>query len=172
MFQANTNASFKILETQVGQLALSMQNQSRDSFPSYTKKKPKVCMAIILRSGKEFQQRKEDEKRMTEIGKQAETGEETKLDSSKMTEERRELKVQKKQLVEEGDLKKKKEVQAYKPPIPFPQRLQKAKMKEQFSKFLNIFKKIEINIPFAKALAQMPHYAKFMKDILSKKNEI
>ena len=42
-------------------------------------------------------------------------------------------------------------------------------MEEQFSKFLDMFKKIEINIPFDEALAQMPHYAKFMKDILSKK---
>ena len=33
VFQANTNASLKNLETRVGQLALSMQNQYRDSFP-------------------------------------------------------------------------------------------------------------------------------------------
>ena len=35
-----------------------------------------------------------------------------------------------------------------------------------------MFKKIEINIPFSEALTQMPHYAKFMKDILSKKRKI
>ena len=35
-----------------------------------------------------------------------------------------------------------------------------------------MFKKIEINIPFSKALTQMPHYAKFMKDILSRKSKI
>ena len=34
-----------------------------------------------------------------------------------------------------------------------------------------MFKKIEINIPFAEALTQMPHYAKFMRDILSKKRK-
>ena len=34
-----------------------------------------------------------------------------------------------------------------------------------------MFKKIEINIPFAEELAQMPHYTKFMKDILSKKRK-
>ena len=32
-----------------------------------------------------------------------------------------------------------------------------------------MLKKIEINIPFAEALAHMPNYAKFMKGILSKK---
>ena len=47
---------------------------------------------------------------------------------------------------------KKEEVKAYNPPVPFPQRLQKVKLKEQFSRFLNMFKKIEINIPFLDAL--------------------
>ena len=32
-----------------------------------------------------------------------------------------------------------------------------------------MFKKIKINIPFAETLAQIPNYAKFFKDILSKK---
>ena len=32
--------------------------------------------------------------------------------------------------------------------------------------------KIEINIPFAKALTQMPNYAKFLKDILNRKKKI
>ena len=35
-----------------------------------------------------------------------------------------------------------------------------------------MFKKIEINIPFSKALTHMPQYAKFMKDILRKKRKI
>ena len=37
---------------------------------------------------------------------------------------------------------------------------------------MEIFKKIEINIPFADAIIQMPNYAKFLKDILSKKKKI
>ena len=70
--------------------------------------------------------------------------------------------------MERGELKKKEDKQAYIPVVPFPQRLQKAKMEEQFSRFLDVSKKIEINIPFVKALTQMPNYAKFFKDILSK----
>ena len=58
------------------------------------------------------------------------------------------------------------------PAVPFPQRLQKAKKEEQFYKFMEIFKKMEINIPFAEAINQMPNYAKFLKDILSKKKKI
>ena len=54
VFQANTNASLKILETQVRQQALAIQNQSKDAFPSDTKKNPKDCMIITLRSGREI----------------------------------------------------------------------------------------------------------------------
>ena len=67
VFQANTNDSLKNLETQVGQLALTIQNQSRDSFPSDTKKTQKDCMVITLRSGKELQERKEVEKKQTDV---------------------------------------------------------------------------------------------------------
>ena len=56
--------------------------------------------------------------------------------------------------------------------MPFPQRLQKSRREEQFSKFLDIFKKIEINIPFAEVTSQIPLYAKFLKEILSKKRKI
>ena len=45
-------------------------------------------------------------------------------------------------------------------------------MDDQFSRFLNMFKKIDVNIHFVEALAQMPHYAKFIKDILSKKRKL
>ena len=62
IFQANTNASLKNLETQVGQLALSLQKQSKDTFPSETKKNPKDCLAVILRIGKELQESKKKEK--------------------------------------------------------------------------------------------------------------
>ena len=59
MFQANTNASLKNLETQVGQLALALQNQSKDAFPSDTKKNPKDCMVVTLRSCREMKEREE-----------------------------------------------------------------------------------------------------------------
>ena len=67
---------------------------------------------------------------------------------------------------------KKEEVKAYEPQVPSPQKLQKTRLEEQFSRFLDMFKKIEINIPFSEALTQMPLYAKFMKDILSRKRKI
>ena len=118
VFQANTNASLKNLETRVGQLALAMQNQSKDAFPSDTKKNPKDCMEVTLRSGRELKER-ENEKNNTEEEKHTEVGEEIKQYNLEVTEEERTVKVQQKQPVEEGDLRKKEEVKAYKPPVPF-----------------------------------------------------
>ena len=57
-------------------------------------------------------------------------------------------------------------------PIPYPQRLKKNKLDKQFTKFMEVFKKLHINIPFDDALEQMPSYVKFMKDILSYKRRL
>ena len=57
-------------------------------------------------------------------------------------------------------------------PISYPQRMKKSKLDKQFTKFLVVFKKLHINIPFADALEQMPNYVKFMKEILSKKKRL
>ena len=57
-------------------------------------------------------------------------------------------------------------------PIPYPKLLKKHKLDKQFTKFMEVFKKLHINIPFADALEQMPSYVKFMKDILSQKRRL
>ena len=58
------------------------------------------------------------------------------------------------------------------PIILYPQRLKKNKLDNQFVKFMEIFKKLHINIPFADVLEQMPSYVKFMKNILANKRKI
>ena len=58
------------------------------------------------------------------------------------------------------------------PAVPFPQRLQKSRIEEQFAKFLETFKKLEISMPFTEVVTQMPLYARFLKEILSKKRRI
>ena len=63
-------------------------------------------------------------------------------------------------------------VKAYKPKVPFPVRLKQHALDKQFAKFLEIFKKLYINIPFVDALAQMPTYAKFVKEILGNKKKL
>ena len=98
-------------------MALNMKNQSRDSFPSDTKKNLKDCMAITLRSGKELQERKEAEKKQidaeTEKVDQNETDSEKKQCRNEPTNENEQLNIQTKNQMEEAVQKKKKEVRAY-----------------------------------------------------------
>ena len=170
VFQANTNESLKNLEVQIGQLALAMQNRYKDSFPSDTRKNPRDCMAVALRSGRELEEIKK-EKKDTEEEQYADIGEHFKQHGPKTTKEEEAARMQPEKNVEKENPGKNEEVKAYEPQVPFPQRLQKAKLEEKFSRFLDMFKKIEINIPFSEALTQMPLYAKFMKEILSRKKK-
>ncbi|XP_057999033.1 uncharacterized protein LOC131177883 [Hevea brasiliensis] len=74
--------------------------------------------------------------------------------------------------LEEETKKKKKLPKPYQPPLPFPQRFQKAKLDKHFGKFLEVLQKLYINIPFTEALSHMSFYAKFLKEILSKKRRL
>ncbi|GAU47732.1 hypothetical protein TSUD_386910 [Trifolium subterraneum] len=56
--------------------------------------------------------------------------------------------------------------------LPYPHAPTKKDKERQYARFLDIFKRLQINIPFSEALEQMPTYAKFMKEILTKKRRI
>ena len=94
-FQTTTNAYLKNLETQIGQLALTLQNQMKGAFPSEKKKNPKDCMAMQLRSGKELEKEKSE--------KEEGNKEEGSLKNSESLEKERKKKQQ-----EEGERNKKK----------------------------------------------------------------
>ena len=55
VFQTNINATLTNLETQVGQLALSLHNQSRNTFPSSTEINPKDFTPTTMRDIDELQ---------------------------------------------------------------------------------------------------------------------
>ncbi|KAL4311762.1 hypothetical protein GQ457_01G020930 [Hibiscus cannabinus] len=57
-------------------------------------------------------------------------------------------------------------------PPPFPQRLRKQKYAYQFRKFLDILKQVHNNLPLVEAIEKMPNYAKFLKDIVSKRTRL
>ncbi|KAL3513292.1 hypothetical protein ACH5RR_026009 [Cinchona calisaya] len=56
--------------------------------------------------------------------------------------------------------------------VSFPQRLRDEENAKKFKKFLEIFKKLEINIPFIEALENMPAYTKFMKQVLASERKL
>ncbi|XP_075478895.1 uncharacterized protein LOC142519751 [Primulina tabacum] len=152
----NMGATMKSLETQTGQLANALKDQNRGQFPINTEVNPREqCKAVTLRSGKEIgipdptEENveilvEEDDEKGVSVGKE---------------------KVEKpKKVLEKQPLPKVN--------LPYPQRFKMKGLDDEFAKFLEIFKKIHINIPFADALEQMPNYAKFIKDVISKKRKL
>ncbi|XP_062086131.1 uncharacterized protein LOC133792239 [Humulus lupulus] len=137
-FMTETGASIRSLETQMGLLDTLMTNRAQGNLPSTTLVNPKEqCNAISLRSGKELKEPKVVDK-------------EKELSESNITE----------------NLEKQPKISIdHHIKIPYPQRLRKTKLNKHFSKFLDIFRKIHINIPFTEALEQMPIETKALCDL-------
>ncbi|KAH9745636.1 hypothetical protein KPL70_004147 [Citrus sinensis] len=60
----------------------------------------------------------------------------------------------------------------YVPKAPFPQRLAKGKKGKSTGEILEIFKQVSVNIPLLGAIKQVPSYAKFLKDLCTKKRNM
>ncbi|XP_024029165.1 uncharacterized protein LOC112093897 [Morus notabilis] len=145
-------AAIRNLEVQMGQLAISSSSRQQGSLPSDTIPNPKEqCKAIFTRSGLQLQ----DPPMKLSITKKQLTNDEDVSGNVGEEVEKQALPVEK-----------------HKPRISFPQQLKKKNLDHQFAKFLEVYKKLHINIPFADALAQMPTHMKFMKDILSNKRKL
>ena len=67
--------------------------------------------------------------------------------------------------------KKKEVVPSSEKEAPYPLVSSKKDKERHFARFLDIFKKLEITIPFGEVLQQMPLYSKFLKDLLTKKGK-
>ncbi|XP_022859966.1 uncharacterized protein LOC111380597, partial [Olea europaea var. sylvestris] len=161
----NQQASIKKLETQIDQIAQQLEERPQGTLPGNTMVNPKEqVQAITTKSGVQLPEihvkrpeRKEKEKMGEEAGKEIEFEQPTDKENERK---------------EKPAVRAPSPVKAYVPPILFPQRLQRKKLDNQFAKFVEIFKKLHINIPFADAIAQMPSYAKFLKEILSNKRKL
>jgi len=55
--------------------------------------------------------------------------------------------------------------------VPYPLVPSKKDKERHLTRFLDIFKKLEISMPFGEALQQMPLYSKFLKDMLTRKSK-
>ncbi|KAK8659806.1 hypothetical protein V6N13_029999 [Hibiscus sabdariffa] len=138
----NHDATLKSLETQVGQISQILSSRPIGGFPSDTE----VAKANDTPAkADEPAQASEDHSNPHTIT--GESSAESSHDKSDKPEEIR-------------------------PPPPFPQRLKKQKQDYQFKKFLDILKQVHINLPLVEALQQMPNYAKFLKDMVTRKKRI
>ena len=59
----------------------------------------------------------------------------------------------------------------YKPIVPFPNRLKNNKQNPHMDKIIEIFNQVKINVPLLDAIQQVPSYAKFLKDMCTKKRK-
>ena len=136
----------------MGQLANQLAERPQGSLPSNTEVNSKEqCKAVSLRSGRELE----------EVPRKVTHTQDARAEQKNSEDE-----------VVKGPIPP---TESALPKVPFPQRLKSNKQEKQdkqFLKFLEVFKKLHINIPFADALAQMPSYVKFMKDILSNKRKL
>ncbi|CAA0839430.1 Unknown protein, partial [Striga hermonthica] len=165
-------ASLKCLETQMGKLGTSIgemqRNNKKDRLPS----QPEQAQAVtVLRSGKVVDNRvempndvmvedvdeKDDEKElnvMTDSGKnkqvmiEEESKEKTKPDSLDTLH---------------------KSATPYRPPVPYPSRLQDTKRNRQFKDLLDMLSKVNVNLPLLDVIKNVSAYVQFFKDLASKK---
>ncbi|XP_070017784.1 uncharacterized protein [Nicotiana sylvestris] len=89
---------------------------------------------------------------------------------SRQIETEKEAKTAQEQVVEVAADKEQSQIIGKKrPPAPFPQRLAKYQKEEQYKKFLEMLKQIQVNIPLIDALKEMPSYANMMKGLMPQK---
>ncbi|XP_025979784.1 uncharacterized protein LOC114370475 [Glycine soja] len=149
----------------MGQLAQDKAERPTRTFGANTEKNPKEeCKAVLTRGQKKAQEegKVEEEDRTEEDRTEIPEGrieEEEKVASPPTT---------KSQKAREA---RKEEPPALPQDLPYPVVPTKKNKERYFKRFLEIFKGLEITMPFREALQQMPLYSKFMKDILTKKGK-
>ncbi|XP_076917361.1 uncharacterized protein LOC143577409 [Bidens hawaiensis] len=56
--------------------------------------------------------------------------------------------------------------------VPYPACLKNQKYTREYGHFLDMFRQLKINLPFVEALQHVPKYAKFLKDLLKRKDRL
>ncbi|KAL0457755.1 UNVERIFIED_CONTAM: hypothetical protein Slati_0402700, partial [Sesamum latifolium] len=147
-FQSQEAAIWNI-EVQIGQLVYIVSRRREGQLPSDTEKNPREQVNAISVSNGQTIKNEPPKEQVEEAQAQKEEEPQVETKGSPL------------QL----------NLDAIPPYIPYPKRILKANLDKQFGKFLEIFKKIHINIHLIDALSQMPSSAKFLKEVLSTKRK-
>ena len=62
--------------------------------------------------------------------------------------------------------------EVHKPVAPFPNRLKNDNKNMHMKKILEMFNQVKLNVPLLDAIQQIPAYAKFLKDMCTKKRKM
>ena len=151
--------SIKQLDLQMAQLSATVNTWKQGSLPSNTFQNPKNdghCMEITTLGGKQTidpPMPSNEEKVIKDNDKVVEVSGEVEDNTGKDAEVPT------------------KETSMPRPPL-FPQRLVKKTEDGKYRRFITMLKQLSINVPLVEALEQMPDYAKFMKDLVTKKRSV
>ncbi|XP_027086672.1 uncharacterized protein [Coffea arabica] len=156
-FQQDTKAGMKDMEIRMSQMATAinrLESHVYGKLPSQPEANPRNVSAMTLRSGKEVDGPKV-------------------VNSKSKSEEEIE-----KEIEEEGRIREEPKVTSI-PSIPiksniapFSCRLEKTKRAEKEKEILDVFRKVQVNIPLLDAIKQVPKYAKFLKDLCVNKRKL
>ncbi|KAK8696861.1 hypothetical protein V6N13_001985 [Hibiscus sabdariffa] len=178
----NQETALKSLENQVGQISQVLKTRPMGGFPSDTEVAKgathEQCKAISTRSGNILKTPTQSEQReATDANSKVagDTDSPAPLDTpASATEDHDTLTEPKKAETTTATQPQPipTTLEESRPPPPFPQRLKKHKQEYWYKKFFDILKQVHINLPLVEALQQMPNYAKFLKDMMSRKIRI
>ncbi|XP_015168695.1 uncharacterized protein [Solanum tuberosum] len=165
--------SIKQIEQQLGPLSGSLNQRKNGSLPSDMIRNPKKdghCMAITTRSGKilddPISASTKHEQVLEQVGREEDEAHQVDdLEDAQSIEKPARAKEKK----VEGTMTLQ---QIPRPPPHFPQRLKKKAEDGKFAKFINMLRQLLVNILLVEALEKLPGYAKFMKDLVTKKRVV
>ncbi|XP_074315015.1 uncharacterized protein LOC141651193 [Silene latifolia] len=170
-------------DNQISQLATQMSQlqASQGKFPGKTEENPKTMNAIHLRSGRDLEDREFVKKRKSSrpgnvIEPQVVVEPPKVIEEKEGEEELVEIVVETPKVIDEPtrvvEEPQQQVVRTYVPPVPFPQRLARAKLEQKYGKFMDMMKGINITMPFIDAVKEIPSYGKFLKELISNKNSL
>ncbi|KAM1403030.1 hypothetical protein ACFX2I_011690 [Malus domestica] len=168
----NLHASMKNMEKQIGQIALQVSERAPGSFPSQTVPNPRgreECNAVhTLRSGKSYISKHENSVENSQAAELPQPKSANFADSeisadSGQSQERSE---------NTAEATTKTAERVYEPPMPYPERLKPKAKDQQLTDFMKTLAKVQINLPLIDAIKNIPSYAKFLKDVCTKKKKL
>ncbi|XP_070015438.1 uncharacterized protein [Nicotiana sylvestris] len=179
-------ASIQRLEMQMRDLSKEQNSKQKGTLPSDTIANPKGsgssptshCMAITTRNGKILQGENEQVVEVEDSEQEVEAQVEVPIvvEVEKVLEEVKIQEVNWEEVKEEVKEIAKTLAPIPRPPPPFPQRLARKVDDNKLKKFYDILKQLSVNIPFVEAFQEMPNFAKYLKDLITKnkttKNEV
>nr|XP_016487143.1 PREDICTED: uncharacterized protein LOC107807303 [Nicotiana tabacum] len=170
------------LEMQTRDLSREQNPKQKDTLPSDTIANPKGngngptshCMAITTQSGKllevENEQVVEVEDSEQEVGAQVEVP--NVVEVERLSKKMRTQEVNQEEVNEKVIEAPKTIAPIPRPPPPFPRRLTRKVDDSKLEKFYDILKKLSVNIPFVEEFQEMPGFAKYLKDLITKRKTI